>query len=457
MSDEPSQTSRWTVAAIVAVAIAALAWSVASDWRLPDSNQWFIVGVLAAVAIFGYALNRIFGPPDSADTPPWDVHTVWLLPAALLCPPVGFGLLLALSLSLSFTRRAHPLPTRIVVASITVLTTVSTLAVARWIDDLLLAGVVSIGALYLIGAIIALAAAQVFFTPSGTALWLDYRWSLIQLGCAFSGLLTAVTMVTSPLAGLAALAPLLLASFALHWPELERRALIDPKTGLPNARHWEDRSRDLISAAAMHENPVAVLMLDIDHFKKVNDSHGHIIGDEVLESLAATLRSQVNPGDMIGRFGGEEFVVTLFNLPHDSAVDAAERIRRAVSIQGHRFGHLTTSRVGIREDMPLILKNDADPTTGTFTITCTIGIATSATHGYRLDDLLGDADRALGAGKAAGRNQVSVAAAYSNGSSEAQPSAWAVASQKRGWIAVAGQLRDTRRSNPGGSDPRRKR
>lgn len=444
MSDGLSQRSRGAVGIVAVVAAGALVADALTDPSLPDPRQWSFAGVLMVVAVAGYVASLRFGRMETARTPPWDVHSTWLLPAALLVPPAGFAPLLALSLVLGFTRRAHSAAMRIVVASITVLTTVTTDMMSRAIDNLVVAGFAAIAVMWLVGLSIALAAAQVFVNPLGTALWLDYRWSLVQLGCSFSGLLVAVAMAAEPLVGLAALAPLLLASFALHWPELERLARIDPKTGLPNARHWEDRSRDLVSAAAMHENPVAVLILDIDHFKDVNDSFGHLVGDEVLESVASTLRSQVNPGDMLGRFGGEEFVVTLFDLSPDAAVAVADRIRRAVAGQRHRYARHRVVGTG-GDGIVTSAEYDASPDSGTFIVTCTIGIATSARYGYRLDALLDQADQALGEGKAAGRNQLSVAGAAAVGDDKPRPGVWRVASQKQSWMSVASQQRETRR------------
>ena len=73
------------------------------------------------------------------------------------------------------------------------------------------------------------------------------------------------------------------------------------------------------------------MMLDLDHFKAVNDTYGHLVGDEVLEGCAGTLRSQINPGDLVGRFGGEEFGILLPGVPADAAQAIAERIRTAVA------------------------------------------------------------------------------------------------------------------------------
>jgi diguanylate cyclase (GGDEF)-like protein len=104
----------------------------------------------------------------------------------------------------------------------------------------------------------------------------------------------------------------------------------DAKTGLLNAATWQREAvRELIRAARKH-NPVAVAMLDIDHFKKVNDTYGHLAGDAVLAAIAAATRSLLRDYDIIGRFGGEEFAIL---LPHTGAAEATgvtERLRKRI-------------------------------------------------------------------------------------------------------------------------------
>lgn len=440
-------SAQWTIPVIVTAAAVSLAGSLWADRGVPTTSDWSIVGVLAAVAVVGAVIEWRIGPPDDESTPPWSVHTLWLLPASLLAPPLAFLPLLALSVALTFTRRAHSMATRFVVSSITVMATAETHWMAQLFDDVLLAGMIAIVLLYLTGMVVALAAAFVFTGPTGTALWLDYRWSFVQWGCGLAGLLTTAAMSFSPLAGFTALAPVLMAEFTLNWPELDRHARIDSKTGLPNARHWEDRSRDLISAARLHDTPVAVAILDIDHFKAVNDTYGHLVGDDVLEAVAATLRAQVDPGDLVGRFGGEEFVITLFGLSPERAGAVAERIRTAIGAQVHD----ARPRRAMGQS-----PYDADLAAGTFSVTCTVGLASSSTHGFDLTAMLAGADAALAEGKASGRDTVHHAAARAGSRSPVGgrghggfpgevPDALRVATSKRSWTHVANQQRATQR------------
>ncbi len=403
----PQTTGRQATVIATALVLLALGSAIAgaiTDPRLPTSNQWKITAVLAAVAALGLVTTRSFGPERDGSGPPWDVHTIWLLPAAMLTPSAAFGCLVALSVITDLRKSEHQFQLRMVVVSITVTTTVAIHAAALLIADFALAGLVGIAALWLIGCIVAFAVAYVFVTPNGTALWLDYRWSLVLFDCAVSGLLIAAAMRSDPLIGFTGLAPLLLAQFALRWPELTRFARIDSKTGLPNSHHWDERSRRLLSAAEFHRTPAYVLMVDLDRFKSVNDTFGHLAGDQVLAEVATLLRSRIAPGDLLGRFGGEEFVVTLFDRSPADALAVADRIRTAIAAQPHVLAHITTDAT-------------REPGTALCTVSCSIGLASAEHCGYDLTKLLECADKALADAKTAGRDQVRAAGPTAEGAS----------------------------------------
>jgi len=103
-------------------------------------------------------------------------------------------------------------------------------------------------------------------------------------------------------------------------------SLTDPLTGLPNVRALEETVSHL-----NRSEQDCFLLLDLDHFKQVNDQHGHLIGDEVLRTVAGVLRRETRPGDLVCRYGGEEFAVLLRDCQPDQATDVAERIRRSVA------------------------------------------------------------------------------------------------------------------------------
>jgi diguanylate cyclase (GGDEF)-like protein len=167
--------------------------------------------------------------------------------------------------------------------------------------------------------------------------------------------------------------------------QLTAAARTDPKTGLLNATAWQREADAEITRALRSDTPLALLLVDVDFFKRVNDKHGHLIGDEVLRSLAAELRQQVRESDVVGRFGGEEFTVLLPGTDTAGACRIAERLRRSASS----------------------LSVAAVPTaTAPIQVTVSIGVAALGRHGTDLFELLAAADLALYRAKDAGRNQV---------------------------------------------------
>lgn len=164
--------------------------------------------------------------------------------------------------------------------------------------------------------------------------------------------------------------------------DLDRVSRIDHLTGLHNRRHTEEHLQMLMSAAKRHRYPVAVLVVDVDHFKKVNDALGHHGGDEVLIAVCHRLRAALRTEDVLGRWGGEEFLALLPHTGHAAATILAERLRREVS----------GTPVAVEE--------------GSIEVSISIGGAVAEAPGGQ--DLLRMADQELYAAKRAGRNQVRV-------------------------------------------------
>ena len=121
----------------------------------------------------------------------------------------------------------------------------------------------------------------------------------------------------------------------------------DPLTGLANRRHFELMLAGEVDRVARAGEPALVLMIDIDHFKKVNDAHGHPAGDEVLKHVAHTLSDCIRPMDTVARFGGEEFAMILPNCPPSFAQAVAERIRIRVESMTIPFSPSETVRVTV--------------------------------------------------------------------------------------------------------------
>jgi diguanylate cyclase (GGDEF)-like protein len=178
------------------------------------------------------------------------------------------------------------------------------------------------------------------------------------------------------------LATLLQRSF--RHAQLLNDARADAKTGLLNAATWEREAGAEVARAVRTSSPLAVALLDLDRFKQINDTYGHLLGDEVLRGIAETMTGVLREYDMAGRFGGEEFVML---LPQTRATDAfriAERVRAHIA------------------RLPITA-----PTGERVQVTASIGVAAlDAGSSRELTDLLAAADAALYRAKASGRNQV---------------------------------------------------
>jgi diguanylate cyclase (GGDEF)-like protein len=169
--------------------------------------------------------------------------------------------------------------------------------------------------------------------------------------------------------------------------DLERLARVDPLTGLRNRRDIEETLISALSSARRHQSGLAVLLIDIDHFKRVNDTRGHQAGDAVLAAAGHAIQMALRTEDKVGRWGGEEFLAVLPNTDADGAQIIAERLRAHVAKPG---------------------PGSTDPREA---ITVTVGAAVWESGG--MDDLISRADHALYAGKSAGRNNVQISVANS--------------------------------------------
>jgi diguanylate cyclase (GGDEF)-like protein len=218
------------------------------------------------------------------------------------------------------------------------------------------------------------------------------RWddNLLEFATLSLGALAAVALVVNPWLVLLALPPLVVLHRAVLVRHLEEAANIDGKTGLLNAVAWHAQAERLLQRSNPADGPRGVLVLDLDHFKAVNDTHGHLAGDQVLAAVAGALRAEVRDRDLVGRFGGEEFVVLLAGPAAGASPEleaVAERIRRRVA----------DLRVEIpTPDGPLTVAG----------LTVSIGVAVAPAEGAELRTLLQIADTALYAAKRAGRNVV---------------------------------------------------
>lgn len=163
--------------------------------------------------------------------------------------------------------------------------------------------------------------------------------------------------------------------------EQRQKALIDPLTGLPNRAAWTERLEHEVAQWQRHGNSLLLAMLDLDHFKRINDNYGHLAGDRVLKIIATVLRKRLRGSDFIARFGGEEFVLLVPDTPLASGAKLAEGLRAAI------------------EACPFHFKGEP------VTITVSMGM-TAFKPGEYSDHVLKRADQALYRAKTAGRNRV---------------------------------------------------
>jgi diguanylate cyclase (GGDEF)-like protein len=194
--------------------------------------------------------------------------------------------------------------------------------------------------------------------------------------------LTAFAAAHSVLALVVALPLVIMLQRSLRHASLAAAARTDAKTGLLNAGAWQ-REATMEVARARAQTPLAVAIADIDHFKAVNDTHGHLAGDAVLAAVSAAMRDLLRDCDLCGRFGGEEFALLLPRTTAAQALEITERIRQEIS------------EIAIPRDGTAAIR-----------VTISIGVAVPSQARRTVDDLLAAADHALYQAKRSGRDRV---------------------------------------------------
>jgi diguanylate cyclase (GGDEF)-like protein len=182
-------------------------------------------------------------------------------------------------------------------------------------------------------------------------------------------------------------ASLFIAEFSRLYTRFARLASVDPLTGLANRRSFDERLDEELRAAAREKAPLSMLMIDVDDFKRYNDAHGHIAGDDALCVVANAIRTVSNrPRDIVARFGGEEFVVVLPGTDLDGSGTVGERIR--AEVERRRIAHRASRAAPV--------------------VTISVGAACAWMEELEARALIERADAALYAAKRAGRNRVAI-------------------------------------------------
>jgi diguanylate cyclase (GGDEF)-like protein len=345
----------------------------------------------------------------AAETSYFDLSSVWTFAAALLLPPALAAAVIAavyLHLWQRVWRPAKvPLHRHVYTTATVVLAAGAAHAVVQRAgglpatpDDV--AGVAGIAAAVLLYVVVntLLVAGVIALTsewPGVRALVGRLDDNALEVATLCMGGLAAVAIGSTPWLVALVLPPILVLHRAVLVRHLEEAASTDAKTGLLNSAAWQAEAGRAVRRTQRARGAAAVLILDLDHFKLVNDAHGHLAGDDVLAAVAAELRAGVRDGDLVGRFGGEEFVVLLADLPPGAIGNAevrsvAERLRRLVA----------------ELDVPVCTPDGNLTITG---LSVSVGGAVVPGDGTTLDQVLKVADANLYAAKRGGRNLVRIA------------------------------------------------
>lgn len=372
----------------------------------PAYHQLAVAGTFTLAAIASAEISMRFAwPRTRQDRVARDLMAVWLLPIALLLPPAYVMVAVIVLRGYLYARvwRAQPLKNVYTTAALGLAyggaSLVHRLVLHATMDTNVTASQFTRGDIAAVSLALAvltywtvnavLIAAVVVMTAGPEALhsFLQDREGLVVDAVAASlGTLAAVLWATEPTFAVLLLPPVLLLEHQL-FSGLRQAVRTDLLTDVANPQYWREvAAREVERAAASNDN-LAILMIDVDHFKSVNDRYGHLAGDEVLAAVARTIAQALRPRDLVGRLGGEEFGAVLSGLNLLDAEGAADRMRSQVR------------DIRVRADSGEWI-----------TVTVSVGVSELSVTGGDLHRLLDAADTALYVAKAAGRDCVRVAA-----------------------------------------------
>ena len=367
------------------VALAPLLSRVDSDRREP----WTTFAILAACAGIAHLL-LVITPKNEG----YAIDIVFVIAAVLLLPPELAVLVAVAQFIPAWLKERRPWYIQIFNTCDSMLAILAASAVYRYLPETLLgsshlhyaltaaaAGVIFVAVNHLLlDEVVHLARGHSFrelgvFSPSNYAPDLV----LVSVGIAVAAF-WRYNAVLVPFA----LVPLVLIQRSLAVPALEAEVRVDPKTGLYNARYFGGVFAEALERARRRRRPLALMMVDLDLLREINNTYGHLAGDRVIRAVAEVFRAHLRIEDVPARFGGEEYSVLLPDTPLDQALEIAERIRREVAA------------------WPIHVETAAEP----IRATVSIGVACFPTDGTTQTELIHQADLAVYRAKLQGRNRV---------------------------------------------------
>ncbi|NUT45845.1 MAG: diguanylate cyclase [Saccharothrix sp.] len=398
-------------------AIAVVAVVVTASLTPVTGRHWVWFAVLAGAAVVHFeaarGLERV--REVAAEGSPYaHPQSIWLFAGVLVLPPPLLTALVAVSYGYGWLRiyRRSPLHRKVFSAATVLLGCWSAGAIlfAAHPDATLphaaqLTGPVGLGALVAAGVaywlvnLALVVGAILLSTPTrpGRDVLGPLSQQLVIAASIGLGTGLAVVLVTAPWVMPVLVVTMLGMHLGLLLPVYRAAARVDGKTGALTSVAWTERASAELNRAEATGVPLAVLLLDLDHFSRINNTRGHLAGDHALRAVAAELRRQVRDADLVGRWGGEEFVVLLPGANLAAASQVAERIRTAVRAP---LTDVPTTNAVV-DDM--------------VRITASLGVAVFPAHGVTVDQLLLAADTALYRAKHNGRDRVETAPADSLG------------------------------------------
>jgi diguanylate cyclase (GGDEF)-like protein len=386
---------------VLGVELLALVVTAATVTRFPvHKNDWIAFGILAVCSIVHLELVRgieRIREGVRTNTGLVDLKSAWSFAGVLLLPP-ALAITLAVLSNVQMRLRVAPRQTyRWVYTGATIVLATEAAAAVLYIGQahgaypglpfawrgvavILLAAVVRWFVNHgLVVTIILLSSPK---TPGKEALG-SFSDNIVEAAALSFGAVAALVVTFDPWYMILILPTVLVLHRSLLMRQYELAARTDHKTGLANAVYWSQVARSELGRAERDGSTVGIVMIDLDHFKKINDTYGHLTGDAVLKAVAESLSAQTRGYDLVGRFGGEEFMVL---LPGHDPVDlptTVERIRQSIK----------TMRV-ISPDTHQMVE-----------VTASAGVVMFPAGGNDLDELLLAADAALYRAKEQGRDR----------------------------------------------------